>query len=96
MYKPVTYNELKLQKTLTNAIVGCHDLACNCPEPALHSIKLLATQLSKELTSTQKQQIKQCLGDTDTTGTADVPAIDFGEDLETIFADDAGEDAETG
>lgn len=69
--------------------MAIHDLKCECNEPAVHSLQILLNQLKPELTSTQKQEIKKCLG---TTGDQeDEDGGVTGEDLERIFAEDTGD-----
>lgn len=85
----------ELQLKFTNILHHLHDLACECNQPLLHSTKLILTKLNPELTTEERKQLQKCLGSTqegDATGAED---IDFGEDLETLFADDI-EDATTG
>lgn len=74
---------------LINCFVGCHDLTCHCNNPAFHCLSILIKQLKPELKKQEKEQIQKWLGTTeeDVTHTED-----FGEDLETLFAEDIGED----
>ncbi len=65
--------------------MAIHDLKCECDEPAVHSLKLLLNQLKPELTPTQKQEIKKCLGTTGDPEEEDGGVT--GEDLERIFAE---------
>lgn len=69
--------------------MAIHDLKCECDEPAVHSLKLLLNQLKPELTSTQKEEIKKCLGLTGDQEEEDGGVT--GEDLERIFAEDTGD-----
>ncbi len=100
MYKPITYNERKIQLQITNLTVHGHDLVCSCNEPAFHSLKIITKQLQGELTKKQKEEIKTCLGITPTTADAGIKEEngdddDFGEEIEKLFAQDQ-EDAATG
>lgn len=98
MYQPTKYTERKLQLQITNGAVCMHDLACNCNEPAYHTLRILSKQLAGELTKQQKKQIQECLGIKDSTTTITEDAEDFGKELEELFAED-GENptgAETG
>lgn len=85
----------ELQLKFTNILHHVHDLACNCKNPLIHSTKLILTQLNSDLTTEERKELQKCLGSTqeeDATGAAE---LDFGEDLETLFADDI-DDATTG
>ncbi len=101
MYKPITYNERKIQLQLTNLAVHGHDLICDCQEPAFHSLKIITKQLQGELTKKQKEEITKCLGTTPTTGAAGIKEEngdddDFGEEIERLFAQDKEEEDPTG
>lgn len=83
------------EKQLVNAFVSCHDLSCNCNEPAFHSLLVLTKTLAPELSEKNKQQLIACLGSTTTAATA-TEEEDLGiEDLEKLFAED-GTEEETG
>lgn len=92
MFKPATYNEKKIQLELTNILTSCHLLSCECDEPTFHSTKLILQQLSRELTQDQKNQLKKCLGDSTEDNGRVIAEDDFGEDLETLFAEDFTEE----
>lgn len=92
MFKPTTYNEKRLQLELTNILTSCHSLSCDCDQPTLHASKLILQQLSPELNKEQKNQLKKCLGDSTEDHGPDTAVDDFGEDLETLFADDFTEE----
>ncbi len=86
------------KKQLINSFIGNHDLVCDCYNPAVHCLNILLEQLAPELQERDKQQIKQCLGETTTATDADI-GIDTA-DLEKLFGEDdeeepTGKDAET-
>lgn len=86
------YLTRKQKLNFINTICSCHDLTCPCDQAPFHSLKLLTTQLSAELTTTQKEEIQKCLGITtagDGVG-ADDPGFDTG-DLEKLFEEDGDE-----
>lgn len=90
------FNNKKDQLKFINACISIHDIGCDCYNPAFHTAKLILQQLAPELKQQEKDQLKQCLGDTTATTTADGDIdIDTG-DLEQLFAQEDGEDAETG
>lgn len=78
------------QIKFVNCLVGIHDFKCECEKPALHSFKILAQQLGPELTKDEKIEVQKCLGLTTTE--KDDHGEDFGDDLETVFADDITEE----
>lgn len=96
MFHPVKYEERKLQLKLTNLGVSSHDLVCDCPQPAFHTLKILCKQLSGELSPEQKQEIKKCLGLEDIVDALGEEDFDFGEDLEKLFEHKEEEDAPAG
>lgn len=82
-----------------NQIVHIHDTFCDCSTPIEHTTILLFQQEPKQqFTAIEKDIIKKCLGgehgDVATTENAgDV----LGEgDLDTLFAEDFGDPADTG
>lgn len=90
---------LQMQKSASNlefvnTFVHVHDLGCSCNKPTVHCLLMLCEQLRNELTTEEKQQIAKCLGITTTTDAAAATAqdIDFGEDLEKLFAEDITEE----
>nr|UHS18286.1 MAG: hypothetical protein [Betatorquevirus sp.] len=85
----------KDQIKFINCLVGVHDLKCECNKPAYHSFEILAKQLAPELTTEEKDHLKKCLGTTTTDAAVGDHGDDFGDDLETVFADDITEE-ETG
>lgn len=95
MFKTPPFGLKQKQLQLINLCVGGHDLLCCCSNPLFHTGKIILQQLSKEISEQDKNQLIQCLGDTTTAEEEDPTGID-GKDLELLFADDAGEDADTG
>lgn len=85
----------KLQLKFTNAVHHLHGLICNCDEGITHSIQLLLQQTKPELTTNQLLQLQKCLGTTQEDGAGKEDDVDFGDDLERLFADD-GTDPATG
>ncbi len=92
MYRQKIYNNKKLQLQITNSLIHCHDLACDCDDPTFHSTYLILQQLGKEFPENQRQKLKQCLGDTDTDVLGEPTGDDLGEDLEKLFAEDTEKD----
>lgn len=93
MYQTPTRSTRQLNLQLTNAFVTCHDLACQCKNPAYHSLWILTKQLSKELKPEEKEQIKKCLGDDHITTTEENTGFATA-DLEEIFGGDEEEDTD--
>lgn len=92
MFKTPPRNNKSLQLQLVNSFISSHDIACDCQNPGFHTLLIAATKIGKELNKKEKDQIIQCLGDTTTTPEEeDEP--DLG-DLDALFAEDGGEDAE--
>lgn len=85
MFKTPAFTTKSKRLALVNSFVSSHDLTCHCNKPAVHCIHILIDQLKDELTTEDKQQIKQCLGE-ETTGQEDADGFDVG-DLETLFAE---------
>lgn len=81
-----------LQLKFTNAVCHLHGLICNCDQPVFHSSKLLLNQLQPELPTTKKQELQKCLGITPEEEDGAAAGLDFGEDLEKLFAEDTEED----
>lgn len=93
MFSTPNYSKKQLQLQLTNSFVTNHDFICDCKKPTFHCMIILAKQLAPELTQQEKQQIIQCLGETDTT-TEDIGTdLDAGE-LEKLFAEDVTDDGD--
>lgn len=80
---------------LTNTLHHIHGLFCDCNEGIYHCLKEILQQTGKEFNKKQQEQLKKCLGSTQETTGTDAADIDFGEDLDALFADD-GEEKETG
>lgn len=81
-----------------NMLHHVHDLFCDCPNSITHTATFIFEQEPKHVfLPPEKDIIKQCLsGEQDTAAGGD-PGIDAftGEELENLFKDDAGEDADT-
>lgn len=88
------YNKKQNQLQFINCTIGIHDLNCTCNNPGFHVLKILATQIGKELNNTDKNTIKQCLGDTTDQPTTAAGEDDLGEDLERLFAEDTLEESD--
>ena len=86
------YNKKENQLQFINLTIGIHDLNCHCNNPGFHVLKILSTQIGKELNNTDKQTIQQCLGGSDPIPTAADDGLDIAEDLEKLFEEDVGED----
>ncbi len=76
----------------TNAVAHLHGLICDCDEPITHSIKILLQQTQPELNNNQLKDLQQCLGTTPVAAVTEEDGLDFGEDLEKLFAADTEED----
>lgn len=75
----------------TNAVTHLHGLICECEEPVVHSLQILLDQTSKELTPNQQKQLQKCLGTTQEDVATAADGLDFGDDLEQLFAEDIEE-----
>lgn len=91
MFKTPERSDRRNLLQFVNAIIHSHDMLCDCSDGPFHSLKLLTTQLSPDLSKQQKEEIKKCLGDTTAATHGDDDGLDIG-DLENLF----GEDAEDG
>lgn len=93
MFQSPAYLTPKGKKNaLINCFVGGHDLICSCKNPAYHCLEILASTLGPQLKEEEKNQIKQCLGTTETTTTGvEEDGLGFG-DLEKLFDADFTED----
>lgn len=93
---PLPFTTKKQQLQFINTVIGVHDIACDCLNPAYHSLKILTQQIGPELQKQEKEQLQKCLGTPDTTEDKDQDGFDVG-DLEALFtADTEPEDADTG
>ncbi len=97
-WMPPVYNVEGRNQQWLNNIVGMHDVWCGCNKPFVHLFHTLITKNGfNQLTPTEIQEIKQCLGPTSDKGTSteekdtekDGPEGDltFG-DLEKLFEED--------
>ncbi len=77
MFKTPKPNQRRDELKLINIFCGVHDTLCDCYSPVEHSYNILKKHLEQQ----------KCLTDT-TTAAEEDPAIDFGEDLEKLFAED--------
>ncbi len=92
MFKYPTKNNRKQELKIINACIGCHDLTCECNEPAYHTLQIFIKQLKPELNKQQKDQLIKCLGDGGDQDILDKDiSEDVGEDLERLFAEDITE-----
>ncbi len=91
--RPPYYNSNSINQQLINTLIGNHDLICGCDDPASHLLYLLATKTKpKGFTDEEKENIKKCLGFTETT-TDQQEDIGFDAgDLENLFGSFAEED----
>lgn len=85
MFLQPSYSTKQKENYLINACIHNHDLLCECKDPTYHLMQIFTKNIGKHLPEKQKYQLRQCLGDP-TADTEEDTA--FGEDLETIFADD--------
>ncbi len=76
----------------TNAVYHLHDLICPCEKGIKHSIQILLNQTKNEFSTTDIKDIQKCLGTTPTEEDGVADGIDFGDDLEKLFAADTEED----
>ncbi len=78
MFKPPTPNQRRDELKFINIICGVHDTLCDCYSPVQHASKILQKHLEQQ----------QCHTDTTTAAVEDDHGLDFGEDLEKLFAQD--------
>ncbi len=83
----IPFNNKKDQLKFINCVMGIHDLKCECSNPLFHSTNILLKQLAPELQKQEKQQLKKCLGEEDTTNAEEDIGLTTG-DLEQLFAED--------
>lgn len=93
MFKTPNRSKKQQETDLLNAFCSCHDLTCHCKNPLFHCLQIIASRLGPELKAQEKQQIKECLGDTTATKDGDAGDLDIGE-LEKLFAQDTTEDVD--
>lgn len=84
---PATFSKQK-RLQFTNAVVTIHDFCCDCDHPVTCSTKQLLAQVKEEITAEEKKEIEKCLGDSTAAKDGEDDGLHFGDDLETIFADD--------
>lgn len=85
MFLQPNYSTKQKENYLINACLHSHDLLCDCNDGTYHMLMIFTKNIGSNLPKQQKYQIQKCLGDHTAATEKD---IDFGEDLETIFADD--------
>lgn len=87
------YNKNELRLQLVNGFVHFHDMICKCPTPLEHCVASIFEQENHlRFNKETKTLIQKCLGTTeDHTGGAADDYIEQG-DLDTLFAEDFGED----
>lgn len=91
MFSPPKLSTKQQKLQLVNAFITSHDLVCHCKNPGYHSLLIATEQIGKELTPKEKTQIKQCLGEEDTTGDGAEGDLGYG-DLDKLFAEDFTEE----
>ncbi len=90
MFQNPNYSKKYLENHLINNFVASHDLVCICKKPTYHILDILSRKIGPELSTPEKQQIKQCLGDAPTTADTTVDP-DVG-DLDALFAEEDTQD----
>lgn len=92
--QPTYYNSRSKITQLKNTIANLHDLACGCYNPLKH-IGLLCLEECQptDFEPQDKKLLQKCLGITEDLTTKEEDAVDFG-DLEKLFEETTGEDAE--
>lgn len=84
---PATLSKCTKRK-FVNCIANLHDLTCDCNKPIIHSLQIIIEDLKPNLTTEEKNQLKECLGEDTKEDIIAADGLHFGDDLEKLFEDD--------